>query len=111
MSGWPFFRVGAFPALARPSRLVWRPPFLDVTTVGGAVVRVSPAAALLPDFAAWLRSATDDDLLGALWHFDSPGHRAEVPDELLRRIAERLPREAARISPSPHWPIQWASAV
>jgi hypothetical protein len=89
-SGWPFFRLATIPRLVLPSRLEWRPPFLDVTTVGGAIVRLNMLSALLPGFNEWLGRASSTVLRHALDHFLQEPYRDEIPMSYLQRIAERL---------------------
>lgn len=89
-AGWPFFRITVLPPLTAPSRLEWRPPFLDVTCAGGSIVRVDLESALLPDFETWLHHASPADLTRAFRHFCAPEHVADVPSAHLVRIAERV---------------------
>jgi hypothetical protein len=96
-SGWPFFRLGAPPALSFPSRLEWRAPYLDVACSGATMVRLDLAAALLPDFRTWVREAPPIVLRQAFRRFASDPTRTEVPAACLLEIVERLqpvPRRA-----------------
>jgi hypothetical protein len=96
-SGWPFFRLAATPHLVQPSRLVWRPPFLDVTTAGGAIVRLNVLSALMPDFNDWLLTTGSGTLRQALNHFLQEPYRDEIPGSCLQRIAERLRSSTADV--------------
>jgi hypothetical protein len=105
-SGWPFFRVAPIPPLVLPSRLDWRPPFLDVTTSGAtsgatsgsAPVRVDLSTALLQDFETWLQFAPPSTLTLALEHFSAELRLGEIPDAYLWRMAERLRGQTAAAS-------------
>ena len=89
-AGYPFFRLNSPAPLPSPSRLEWRPPYLDVLCTGNVVVRVDLAAALLPDFATWVNEASASDLRMALRRFALHGHRSDVPASCLVEIVERL---------------------
>lgn len=61
-AGWPHFHTGAQPVLSFPTRLHWRAPWLDVTCAGDRIVSIDLAAALLPDFASWVTTASEHEL-------------------------------------------------
>jgi hypothetical protein len=89
-AGWPFFRLADLPVLAFPSRLEWRAPYLDVACSGATMVRLDLAAALLPDFRAWVQEAPPSALRQAFRRFASDPTRADVPAACLLQIVERL---------------------
>jgi hypothetical protein len=102
-SGSPFFRVAPIPPFAQPRRLDWRPPFLDVITAGGPVVRLDLTTALLPVFEDWLRRATPVTLREAFAHFSDPARQGDIPEAYLRRIGERLRRRPAKVAAVREW--------
>jgi hypothetical protein len=94
-AGWPFFRIGGVPLLPFPSRLQWRPPYLDVTCAS-SVVRVDLASALLPDFDAWIAGAPLEVLCQAFDQFTVGVGGRDVPVWHLYEIAERLQAASRR---------------
>lgn len=89
-AGAPLFRLKPIPALPEPSRLEWRPPFLDVVTKGEQTVSLNLEWALLPEFDVWLEFAPEPTLRDALSHFVAEPYRTQIPEYCLRQIAERL---------------------
>jgi hypothetical protein len=89
-TGWPFFCLGCVPRLPFPSRLEWRSPYLDVACAGRMMVRLDLAAALLPDFDAWIAEASLAELGQAFRWFTAGPERAEIPDSCLCNMMERL---------------------
>jgi hypothetical protein len=99
-SGWPFFRLGSVPSLPFPSRLEWRTPYLDVAC-GGTMVRLDLAAALLPDFHAWIADASPLVLRQAFDWFAADPTRSNLPDWCWYEIMERL-------NPAPSGVAAWS---
>ena len=99
-TGWPFFRLASVPPLAFPSRLRWRTPYLDVSCAGAMMVRIDLAAALLPDFDAWIDDAPLGVLRQAFQWFASDPDRTDIPASCLYEILERLQPAACRVAAS-----------
>lgn len=99
-SGWPFFRLGSVPSLPFPSRPEWRTPYLDVAC-GGTMVQLALAAALLPNFHAWIADASPLVLRQAFDWYAADPTRSNLPDWCWYEIMERL-------IPAPSGVAAWA---
>jgi hypothetical protein len=89
-AGWPFFRLEPAQAIPFPSRLEWRPPYLDVVCLGALIFRIDLAASLLPDFSAWIADAPTVVVEEAFRKFAPGAGAARVPDWCLSEMVGRL---------------------
>jgi hypothetical protein len=89
-AGWPFFRLEPAQPIPFPSRLEWRPPYLDVVCLGPLSVRIDLLASLLPDFSVWITDAPVVVVEQAFRQFAPGSGAARIPDWCLSEIVGRL---------------------
>jgi hypothetical protein len=83
-----FFRLAAHPVLRGPVHLRWQAPLLEIECSNGRGVRVDLAAAMLPAFGEWLRTAPAAERARARRYFSmTRTRRRAVPDFVWRALA------------------------